>query len=89
MEIIDRNGEKVADSVTELIEQLQTTESAANQVLAADLIDWQTMDQTEDALTELLAEAELYPATETGFASLSAVTTTPAWATADEPAMVY
>lgn len=89
MEIIDRNGEKVADSVTELIEQLQTTESAANQVLAADLIDWQAMDQAEDSLTELLAEAGLYPATETGFASLSAVTTVPAWSTADEPAMVY
>lgn len=89
MEIIDRNGEKAADSVTELIEQLQTTESAANQVLAADLIDWQAMDQTEDSLTELLAEVGLYPATETGFASLSAGTTVPAWSTADEPAMVY
>ncbi|MFK5706171.1 hypothetical protein ACI3E1_07020 [Ligilactobacillus sp. LYQ139] len=89
MEIIDRNGEKVADSVMELIEQLQRTESAANQVLAANLMDWQMMDQSEDSLSELLAEAELYPATEAGFASLSAVTTKPTWATADEQVMAY
>lgn len=89
MEIIDRNGNKVADSVMELIEQLQRTESAANQVLAANLMDWQMMDQSEDSLSELLAEAELYPATEEGFASLSVITAKPTWMVADEQAMAY